>query len=204
MKKEEFLKIAKNNEYEIKEYKKGEFLYSSGWDRKIGYIMEGEVISAKHVNDRILRFPVKFVVGEFVGVNLYFFDSYNRNFFDFIATKEDTKVIFFEKELFEKLLKEKQFLEMLVYDNEKFALNTIALVIYMAHGPIGYFAYLLDLEEDNGKVYYDRFLDYCDYLNINKTRLYEISSNLEKKGIIKKEKKYIEILDSDKLMEYYD
>ncbi|MCK5780793.1 MAG: hypothetical protein KAH04_07205 [Psychrilyobacter sp.] len=204
MNREEFLKIAKNNEYEIKEYKKGEFLYSSGWDRKIGYIMEGEVMSAKHLDERILRFPIKSLKGEFIGVNLFFFDSSNSNYFDFISNADNTKIIFFNNELFEKLIEEKWFLKMLVYDNEKIAQNTIALAVFLARGPLGYLVYLFDLEEDNGKVYFDRYLDYCDYLNINKTRLYEITKKLEQEKIIKKERKYVEILDIEKLREYYE
>jgi hypothetical protein len=204
MKKEEFLKIAQNHEYEIKEYKKGEFIYSQGWNNKVGYILEGEVLPAKHLSERIIRLPINFVVGEFIGINLYFFDHQNSNYFDVIAKVDNTKILFLEKELFEKLLKKEEFLKMLIYDNEKFALTTIALTVYLSFGPIGYFAYLINLEEVDGVVYFDRFLDYCEYVNINKTRLYEISNKLEKEELIKRGKKSIEIIDLEGLKKYYE
>lgn len=202
--KEEFFKIAKNYEYQIKTFKKGEFIYTSGWDRKVGYILSGEVLASKHLSERIILYPIGFKSGEFMGINLYFFDANNDNVFDCLAKYDDTKVVFLENKLLEKLLDRADFLKMLVYDNEKIILNTIALTMFLAYGPLGYFAYILDITAVGNRVFYERFLDYCDYLNINKTRLYEITNELIEKQIITKEKKYIEIIDRDRLREFFE
>jgi hypothetical protein len=202
--KEEFFKIAKNDEYQIKTFKKGEFIYTSGWDRKVGYILNGEVLVSKHFSERTILYPIGFKSGEFMGINLYFFDSNNDNFFDCLAKYDDTKVAFLEKELFERLLDRHDFLKMLIYDNEKIILNTIGLTMFLAHGPLGYFAYILDITAREDKVFYERFLDYCDYLNINKTRLYEITNELIEEKVIIKERKYIEIIERDRLKRYFE
>ncbi|UUV19629.1 hypothetical protein NRK67_09410 [Fusobacteria bacterium ZRK30] len=204
MNKEDFFKTAKNDEYQIKTFKKGEFIYTSGWDRKVGYILNGEVLVSKHLSERIILYPIGFKSGEFMGINLYFFDSNNDNVFDCLAKYDDTKIAFLEKKLFEKLLERADFLKMLIYDNEKIILNAIGLTMFLAHGPLGYFAYILDITAIEDKVFYERFLDYCDYLNINKTRLYEITNELIEEQVIVKERKYIEIIDRDRLREYFE
>lgn len=204
MNKEEFFKTAKNGEYQIKNFKKGEFIYTSGWDRKVGYILNGEVLVSKHLSERIILYPIGFKSGEFMGINLYFFDVNNDHVFDCIAKYDDTKIAFLEKKLFEKLLERADFLKMLIYDNEKIILNAIGLTMFLAHGPLGYFAYILDITAIGDKVFYERFLDYCDYLNINKTRLYEITNELIEKEVIVKERKYIKLIDRERLRELFE
>lgn len=204
MKKKEFLKISKGEEYTIKTFKKGEFIYASGWNTKVGYILSGEVLASKYFSEKVILYPIGFETGDFIGINLYFFDLENDSYFDFIAKLDNTKVAFLENPLFEKLLKKTDFIRTLVENNKKIISNTLALTTFLMYGAIGYFAYILYFTRDKEKVYFDRFLDYCDYLNVNKSRLYEITQRLIKEGIITKEKNYINILDLNKLKHYFE
>ena len=204
MKRKEFLEVIKESEYQIKTFKKGEFIYTTGWDRKVGYIFSGEVLASKHFSGKVILYPIGFKAEDFIGINLYFLDPKNDSFFDFIAKLDGTKIAFLEKPLFEKLLKKTEFIKILVENNKKIICNTLALTTFLIYGAIGYFTYILYHTRDEEKVYFDRFLDYCDYLNINKSRLYEITNRLIKEGVINKKKKCINILDLNKLKYYFE
>jgi hypothetical protein len=204
MVKEDIFKLAKPSEYIIKTFKKDEFIYPYGWDKKVGYVLSGKVMIFKHFTTKSITYPCEYQTGELVGMGFYFFDNENKYAFDFKAKTDNTEIAFLKESLVIKLLQRKDFLELILRLNEKKELNSVGLTIFLMFGPLGYFAYILVLKNKNGIVKFDRFLDYCDYLNVNKSRLYDMTNKLIGENIIEKNNKEIKILNMKKLKEYFE
>ena len=66
------------------------------------------------------------------------------------------------------------------------------------------FAYLLYINSIDQKVFFFKYTDFANILNISSTMLYKLSNKLEEEEIIAKNLKYVEILDLEKLMECFE
>lgn len=200
----EFLSEDEIEALEILTFTREEYIYTSTERIRVGYVLSGGVKILKNSLDKEYLSSEKFVAGSFVGLNLYLHGALEGVGLDFLADSDDTRIIFFTRECVEKLLKNPRFIRRVMDESYRALANeTKALGTAFLYGPLGHFAYILDTTQCKSMVHFERFLDYCNYLNINKTRLYEISNKLSRDGAIKKEKNYIKILDNKKLRSYF-
>lgn len=171
-------------------------------DRYILFILEGAGRFIRYQDGKRITSPFVFKKNNVVGFNLLF--SPNTNNWEFNSSQEGEAIIFSEdivdKYIFSSTDSLKFFMKKTIPVTES-AVNGFYI---LAHGGAkAYLAYLLIQGAENKRYYFERYEDFTETLGISKTMLYRITKSLIDKRLIKKEKKYVIILDEKGLEELY-
>lgn len=187
--------------FKKKTYYPEEFIeYSS---EKIGFILSGEIYAVRYQSGYKYIYPEVLKAGNFVGVINYIsndtgnwdLEAKNRCVILEIPTNDFEKYITSDKKNFSKVLK-KHF-QFLTRGTEGFFIRVLG-------GTKAFFAYTLYcISETNERVTFNRYTEFCNIIYSNKTMLYKVTKEFEERGVIKRNKGFITIVNSGLLRDYF-
>jgi len=186
----------------IREYHRGEFLLTID-EHKIVYILEGTVYAVRYYGGKKTINPYFFNKNQFIGVNMYLQKDI-RDWEMVAASKTVRAVVLDEKLLEEHLLNDVKILRFILERGAGAIRRGMRGSFIRANGGAKvFFAFLLISNSVDRKMYFWKYGDIADVLNVGKSMLYKLTGELTEEGCIKKEKNCITILDEEKLKEYY-
>lgn len=187
----------------IKEYTKGEFLLTID-EHKILYILEGTVYLIRYHGDKKIIHPYFFKKHQFVGVNMYLQKDIKD--WEIEAATDKVRVVVLEEKLLEEHVLNNAKLLRLILEKSAAVLRQgmRGFFIRSSGGAKVFFAFLLINNSVEGKMYFLRYTDVADVLNVSKSMLYKLTGELIDEGCIEKDRNCITILDEEKLKGYYE
>lgn len=187
----------------VREYHRGEFLLTIE-EHKIVYILEGTVYAIRYHGDKKIINPYFFNKNQLVGVNMYLQKKIKD--WEMVAASKKVKAVVLDEKLLEgHLLNNAKILRFILEKSAGVMRRGMRGFFIRSHGGAKvFFAFLLISNSVEGKMYFLKYTDIADVLNVGKSMLYKLTGELIEEGCIKKEKNYITILDKEKLMEYYE
>lgn len=189
-----------------KEFSKGIIFNDEIEDEKIFFIVEGTILASILYKDREILSPYFYKKNNFLGLIFLFEDYHLIPHIQLFSPDDNLKVLEIDAEqLRAALAKDPAFHVLLLEEHLKVFrdIYTVSL-ISTCGGTKAAFAYLLYINSIEQKVFFFKYTDFANMLNISSTMLYKLSNKLEEEGIIVKNLKYVEILDTKKLMECFE
>lgn len=185
----------------VKKYSKGSTLISAD-EKKIMYIISGEAKSLRYEEGRRINFPIIFQRDAFIGSCTEY--TFNNMEWDVVALT-DIEVFSFseiemEKYIFNKPEIFKVFIKQLCGCIEIIYKGTY---IQCRLGAKEHFAYLLNTIADKDVVTYKSYKEFSGVLGVSESMLYRITRELIGEGLIEKKGNKINILEREKLLDYY-
>ncbi|GLI55473.1 hypothetical protein PM10SUCC1_09870 [Propionigenium maris DSM 9537] len=196
-----FLPPEASERLRIKKISQGELILPS-LDGSIFFIQKGSIGAISHYEKREYFLPLKFRPGDIVGLLKSIFVE--KSWWEFIAIT-DAEIILFPRDIVDNYLLNnfaayKHLTREGIYITERLAQ---ALHIQVQGGARALFAYGLVEYSINNEYKYIKYENVAKTLNITRARLYKIEEEFTKKGLIRKERKKIIILNREGLKDYY-
>ena len=188
------------NEIAIVNYKKGQYITRSDENfTEIFFILDGNVKV-----EIITEYGKSFLVdelseNEFVGKISY---MYEQNLFCDIKATSDVSLLKINKDTFDKLQKNSEFLKIFLYKTSKriyYMYKKLMMKNLFSLEEI--FAFYLLQNSESDKFKFKSTSDLCNIFPISRKSLYNVMNKLIEKNFIRKEKKLIIIIDRKHLFE---
>lgn len=193
-------------DYVTKELSKGIIFNDEIHGKKIFFIVEGTVLASILYKDREILSPYFFKKNNFLGLIFLFKDYHLIPHLQLSSPADTLKIIEIDVEKLKiALIKDPAFHVLLLEEHLKIFrdLYTVSLILTCG-GNKAAFTYLLYINSIDQKVFFFKYTDFANILNISSTMLYKLSNKLEEEGIIIKKRKYVQILDPEKLTQCFE
>lgn len=193
-------------DYVTREFSKGIIFNDEIDSKKIFFIVEGTILTSLLYKDREILSPYFYKKNNFLGLIFLFEDYQLIPHIQLFSPADNLKVLEIDvKQLKASLAKDPAFHVLLLEEHlDVFCYVYTISIILTCGGTKAAFAYLLYINSIDQKVFFFKYTDFANILNISSTMLYKLSNKLEEEGIIAKNLKYVEILDTKKLMECFE
>lgn len=193
-------------DYITKECHKGIIFNDEIDGEKIFFIVKGTILASILYKDREILSPYFYQKNNFLGLIFLFEDYQLIPHIQLFSPDDNLKILEIDVEqLKAALAKDPAFHVLLLEEHlNVFRYVYTISIILTCGGTKAAFAYLLYINSIDQKVFFFKYTDFANILNISSTMLYKLSNKLEEEGIISKNLKYVEILDLEKLRECFE